>query len=60
MPDWYAYLRAADRLHCSPWELLSAAEQGLVSRRWWMLWSVIASGAEAGVRKALAKSEGRG
>jgi hypothetical protein len=22
VPDWYYLLRAADRLHCTPWELL--------------------------------------
>jgi len=22
VPDWYYLIRAADRLHCTPWELL--------------------------------------
>ena|SRR5579875_2076553 len=45
-PDWYALFIAADRCHCTPWELLKQPS-------WWKFTALKAVQAENGARKML-------
>lgn len=43
LPDWITYLRAADRLGCSPWDLTEAP----VPRHLWIVWGGVLAEADA-------------
>lgn len=51
LPDWVTYLRAADRLHCAPWEL----EPEGPPRRYWMEATLTLGQAEAEARRRAPK-----
>jgi len=44
LPDFIGYLRAAERLNCTPWDLL---EQKGPPRRWWMGATLLLASAES-------------
>ena len=52
LPDFIGYLTAAERLHCSPWEILDGKGP---PRRWWMNATLTLAAAESDAQRRTQK-----